>query len=173
MKIRLAAPLTVDSIVDGPGLRTVIWTQGCIHACSNCHNPDTHDLLGGYEVDTEDIIRQIRNVKLQQGITLSGGEPFLQARALVPVAKEAKMLGLSVWAYTGFLWEQLNNKRHVQHNDFQQLLRHTDVLVDGKFVDKLRSVDLLYRGSVNQRIIDVQSSLGKERPILLEQYMKT
>lgn len=90
MKIRLSSDITFDSIVDGPGLRAVIWTQGCVHNCIGCHNPQTHNLYDGYEVDTTDIIDKIKHLKLQRGITLSGGEPFLQPEALEEIAKEAR-----------------------------------------------------------------------------------
>ena len=102
MNLRLASDLTLDSIVDGPGLRMVIWTQGCIHHCYKCHNPQTHRLDGGIIVNTDYIIREIKKLKLHRGITLSGGEPFLQAGALSQVAKSAKEYGLDVWCYTGF-----------------------------------------------------------------------
>ncbi|MGL5641066.1 MAG: 4Fe-4S single cluster domain-containing protein, partial [Paraclostridium sp.] len=90
MKIRLASPITIDSIVDGPGLRAVLWTQGCIHNCKGCHNSQTHDLLSGFEVDTSTISKEIEKLKLHRGVTLSGGEPFLQSEALAEVAKTCK-----------------------------------------------------------------------------------
>ncbi|MGN1400268.1 MAG: anaerobic ribonucleoside-triphosphate reductase activating protein [Bacillus sp. (in: firmicutes)] len=172
MEIRLAGPLTRDSIVDGPGLRTVIWTQGCIHQCKGCHNPATHDLNAGTIVQVEDVIEQIRNVKLQRGITLSGGDPMLQAASLVPIAREAKQLGLDVWCYTGFRWEQLMNERAMDHQARLQLLSYIDVLIDGRFVEELKSVDLRFRGSSNQRIIDVSQSLKTGMPVLVEEYMQ-
>ena len=107
MKIRLASELSYDSIVDGPGLRMVIWTQGCIHNCYGCHNPQTHKLDGGIVIDTSYIINEMNKLKLQRGITLSGGEPFLQAKALSEIAKYAKSINLDVWCYTGFTYEQL------------------------------------------------------------------
>ena len=112
MKIRVSSDITFDSIVDGPGLRMVIWTQGCMHNCIGCHNPQTHSLCGGYEVDTKDIINTIKDLKLQKGITLSGGEPFLQAEALEEIAKEAKKYKLDVWSYTGFTFEELLDKNN-------------------------------------------------------------
>ena len=172
MRIRLAAPLTVDSIVDGPGLRTVIWTQGCIHNCKGCHNPQTHDMNGGFVVDSEEIIAQLKKIKLQKGITLSGGDPFLQASCLVPVARAAKELGMDVWAYTGFKWEQLLNPKHTFHTDFMNLLECIDVLVDGRFIESQKSPGLLFRGSSNQRIIDVGKSLNQKGLFLMEEYMQ-
>ena len=94
MKIRLASPITRDSIVDGPGLRAVIWAQGCFHHCPGCHNPCTHNPFGGFEMDTADVIEQIRSLRLQKGITLSGGEPFLQPLPLAEIARAARLRGL-------------------------------------------------------------------------------
>ncbi|WP_330637432.1 4Fe-4S single cluster domain-containing protein [Paraclostridium sordellii] len=111
MKIRLASPITLDSIVDGPGLRAVLWTQGCNHNCKGCHNPQTHDILGGYEEDTDNINNEIRKLKLHRGITLSGGEPFLQSEALAEVAKTCKENNLDVWIYSGYTIEELLNKK--------------------------------------------------------------
>ncbi|MGM9924849.1 MAG: anaerobic ribonucleoside-triphosphate reductase activating protein [Bacillus sp. (in: firmicutes)] len=166
MKIRVAAPLMFDSIVDGPGLRMVLWTQGCPHRCKGCHNPQTHTMDGGFELGVEEIIASIRSSKLQRGITLSGGEPFLQACALQQVALEAKKCGLDVWAYTGYKWEQLLNKRNPLHEEYLSLLRHVDVLVDGRFIEEQKSHELLFRGSANQRIIDVPASLDSKSVIL-------
>ncbi len=90
MKIRLAAPMTIESIVDGPGLRAVLWTQGCTHNCKGCHNPQTHDLNGGFEVDIQELYEQIQNLKLHKGVTFSGGEPFLQSEALIELAKACR-----------------------------------------------------------------------------------
>lgn len=171
MKVRLASPITYDSIVDGPGLRMVIWTQGCIHNCDGCHNPQTHALDAGYELDHEELIQQLKESRLQKGITLSGGDPFLQAKALIPVAAEAKKLGLDVWAYTGFCWEFLmhpNNPSHIEHFE---LLQYVDTLVDGRFMKEKKSVDLTFRGSSNQRIIDVQKSLKEKVIICRAEYM--
>ena len=171
MKVRLASPITYDSIVDGPGLRMVIWTQGCIHNCEGCHNPQTHDLNAGFWLDHEQIIEQIKKTKLQKGITLSGGDPFLQAKALIPITAEAKKLGLDVWAYTGFRWEFLmhpNNPSHIEH---YELLTYVDTLVDGRFMKEKKSVDLIFRGSSNQRIIDVQKSLQEKEIICRAEYM--
>lgn len=170
MKLRLAAPLSIDSIVDGPGLRMVIWTQGCKHNCRGCHNPQTHDLSGGYEIDSVNIIEQIHSTKLQKGITLSGGEPFLQAEALIAIAQAAKQLGQDVWAYTGFIWEQLHSASN-PHRQYQlELLRSVDVLVDGRFMEQKKSIQLRYCGSSNQRIIDVQASLDLGCVILHKAY---
>lgn len=173
MKIRISSPLTFDSIVDGPGLRMVIWTQGCIHNCKGCHNPQTHTLNEGYEVDSKEVIEKIKSLKLQRGITLSGGEPFLQPEALEEVAKEAKSRGLDVWAYTGFTFEQLLDKNNKSYFKNLNLLRQVDVLVDGKFIEEKKNISLKFRGSSNQRIIDVSRSLKNNAVFLNEQYYES
>lgn len=152
MQIRLASPLIFDSIVDGPGLRTVIFTQGCKRHCPGCHNPITHALDGGKLYDLEEIKSQLAAAKMQQGITLSGGEPFLQAAACCELAKFAHSLGLNVWAFSGFLHEELAAGTPEQ----QALLKQVDVLVDGPFKLELRTLDLLFKGSSNQRTLKLK-----------------
>lgn len=167
MNIRLASDLQPDSIVDGPGIRTVIWTQGCSHNCEGCQNPSTHDFNGGFSVNVEDVKKELDSLLGQQGITLSGGDPMFQAKACAEIAKHAKEIGLNVWCYTGFTFEQaLKNK------DMLELLKYTDVLVDGKFDKSQFSLNLDFRGSRNQRIIDVQKSLEEKKPVIIEKYMK-
>ena len=167
MKIRLAAYLQPDSIVDGEGVRTVIWTQGCPHACPGCQNPGTHDFDGGALFDVNEVIDELKTIKNQDGITLSGGDPVCQSEACYEISKEAHEMGLNVWCYTGFTYEQmlLNPKT-------RRLLEQIDVLVDGKFVLEEKSYDLYFRGSRNQRIIDVPKSLEEEKVVLIDKYMK-
>ena len=107
MQIRLANPLQKDSVVDGPGIRMVVWTQGCPHHCKNCHNPETHSFEGGFITDTNLIIDEIKNSELQDGLTFSGGDPMMQPLPCLEIAKFAKEMGLNVWCYTGFLFEKL------------------------------------------------------------------
>jgi len=172
MKIRLASPMTRDSIVDGPGLRAVIWTQGCFHNCLGCHNPCTHNPFGGFEMDTADLIAQLDSLHLQQGLTLSGGEPFLQARALAEVARAAHRRGLNVWAFTGFTFEQLTNRKNPSWADRMALLEQIDVLVDGRFERDKRDLSLRFRGSSNQRILDVKKSLAVQSACVIAEYMQ-
>ncbi|CEN26648.1 anaerobic ribonucleoside-triphosphate reductase activating protein [Paraclostridium sordellii] len=172
MKIRLASPITLDSIVDGPGLRAVLWTQGCNHNCKGCHNPQTHDILGGYEEDTDNINNEIIKLKLHRGITLSGGEPFLQSEALAEVAKTCKKNNLDVWIYSGYTIEELLNKKNSSYFNNLNLLRNVDVLVDGRFIEAKRDISLKFRGSSNQRIIDVKKTLETKQVHLHEEYMK-
>lgn len=172
MKLRLSSSIMFDSIVDGPGLRMVIWTQGCIHNCYGCHNPQTHSLTSGYEVECEEIIGKLKESRLQKGITLSGGEPFLQPVPLALIAKEAKKMNMDVWAYTGFEFEYLLSKKNTKYKDIMKLLKYVDILVDGKFEMDKKDIDLIYRGSSNQRIIDVQRSLKNGKTILSYEYME-
>lgn len=167
MKIRLAADLQRDSIVDGPGIRTVLWTQGCPHHCKGCHNQQTWALDGGLLVDVEDVKLSLNELQGQDGITLSGGDPVFQPEACTEIAKHAKSIGLSVWCYTGYLFEKmLTNPKQ------RALLDYVDVLVDGPFILEEKSLDLYFKGSRNQRIIDVKQSLIKNEVILVEKYAK-
>lgn len=163
MKIRLAADLQTDSIVDGLGIRTVIWTQGCSHNCKGCHNPSTHDFKGGELIEIDDVLDAIEDLQGQTGITLSGGDPFFQSKQCAILAKKAHELNMDVWAYTGFVYEDLikSNKK-----DILELLSEIDVLIDGKFEISKKSLDCPFRGSSNQRIIDVKKSLENHEIIL-------
>ena len=170
MEIRLAAPIQYDSIVDGEGMRAVLWTQGCPHNCEGCHNPMTHDFKGGFLTDTEELQQELKdNIKYQDGLTLSGGDPFMQAKAVCEIAKFVKGLNKNVWAYTGFTFEQLMDISKIKP-EILELLNNVDVLVDGKFVKSLKSLDLYYMGSRNQRVIDVKKSLKENRVVLIEKY---
>ena len=146
-----------DSIVDGPGLRFVVFAQGCVHNCVGCHNPETHDISGGEEKSVEEIIADMRKNPLTDGLTLSGGEPFLQASACATIARAAKTDGLNVWTYSGWTYEQLCAMAQ-SDEDCAALLNLTDVLVDGKFDNTKRSLDLRFRGSSNQRLIDMNAT---------------
>lgn len=156
--IRLAAPLTYDSIVDGPGLRMVLWTQGCPHACTGCHNPETWDCLGGYLEEVDTVIQEMKQHKLQSGLTISGGEPLLQVEALLPIVKVAKEIGLNIWLYTGFCYEDI-----IKNTQVSDILQYVDVLVDGPFIQELKSYELVFKGSSNQRVIDVKETMHNNR----------
>ena len=155
MKIRIAGTVN-DSIVDGPGLRFSVFTQGCPHHCPGCHNPETHDPMGGREADTEEIIAKMKKNPLLSGLTLSGGDPMMQPAACAEIAKAAHASGLNVWTYTGYTWEKLMEENDP---DRMELLRQSDVLVDGPFILAQRSLELDFCGSKNQRLIDVAASL--------------
>lgn len=149
MKLKIAG-IVDDSIVDGEGVRLTVFTQGCPHHCHGCHNPQTWSLDGGHEIDTEEVVQKLKENPLLSGITFSGGEPFLQPAPLAEIARAAHKLGLDVWSYTGFTLEELEKR-----TDVQQLLNEVDVLVDGPYVEALRDLTLRFRGSSNQRIIDL------------------
>ena len=165
MKISLSG-VTGDSIVDGPGIRLTIFTQGCPHNCLGCHNPQTHDPNGGSWGDTEDILAAAAENPLLDGITLSGGDPFMQPVPCLELAKGAHKIGLNVWTYTGYTWEAL-----WQENDPEKiaLLKESDVLIDGPFLLAERSLELKFKGSRNQRTIDVKKSLEAGEVILWEE----
>ena len=155
MKVRLASNLQSDSIVDGDGIRTVIWFQGCNHHCRECQNHETWNFDGGMDVDIEAIKEQLKKLKYQTGITLSGGDPFFQASAAAEIAKFAHSIGLNVWTYTGFTYDEIINA----NDEKMELLKNTDVLVDGRFEIDKKSLACKFRGSTNQRVIDVKKSL--------------
>lgn len=173
MYVRIAG-IVRDSVVDGPGLRFVIFTQGCFHRCKGCHNPDTHDPEGGKLVSTDEIIKLVNKTKLIRGVTFSGGEPFLHAKALAFLAKKFKSHGLSIVTYSGFLFEELLELSK-QNLDVQALLHKTDLLIDGPYDWTKRDLRLPFRGSANQRLIDVRESLKMGTAILqkMEEYIKT
>lgn len=146
------AGLADDSIVDGPGLRLAVFVQGCFHNCPGCHNPETHDPSGGRLCALEEILAIYTDNPLLDGITFSGGEPFLQAFALAKLAALIHARGGSVMTYTGYVFEELVKGSHIPPGS-QSLLEGTDILVDGPYMDAMRSLDLEYRGSSNQRLL--------------------
>ncbi|WP_458407016.1 4Fe-4S cluster-binding domain-containing protein, partial [Anaerotignum sp.] len=143
------------------------FTQGCPHHCPGCHNPQTHDPNGGSWGDTDDIIAAMAENPLLDGITLSGGDPFMQPVECTELAKGAHRCGLNVWTYTGYTWEAL-----FAENDPNKiaLVKESDVLVDGPFIMAERSLELKFCGSRNQRLIDVKKSLQAGKIILWEEY---
>lgn len=165
MKIRLASDITKDSIVDGPGLRAVVWTQGCPHKCVGCHNPQTHDTCGGLEIEVGEIINDITSLKLHKGITLSGGEPLAQAEACTEIAKAAKRKNMDVWVYTGYTFDKIIKAANTYRSDWAEMLKYADVIVDGPFMKELHNPLLKFKGSSNQRVIDVKRSLAFGRVI--------
>ena len=145
-----------ESIVDGPGFRFVIFVQGCPHHCPGCHNPQSHDFDGGYTVTEDELFDAIKENRHLAGVTFSGGEPFCQPEKLARLGKRVKEeLGKTVMTYTGYTLEQLREKHDAGTN---ALLDVTDILVDGRYVEKLRDLTLLFRGSENQRVIDMNKT---------------
>lgn len=153
-----------ESIVDGPGIRLVVFSQGCPHKCKGCHNPATHDPNGGYESSVENIINAIKQNPLLQGVTLSGGDPFMQAEAFAELAHRVHELGLNVITYTGYTMEQLV-KGLRKYPQWERLLRNTDTLVEGPFILEKRSLLLKFRGSSNQRVIDPIATLDSGKVV--------
>lgn len=165
MKLKIAGTAN-DSIVDGPGIRFTVFTQGCPHKCRGCHNPGTHDPEGGEWIDTEDLLKKIQVNPLLDGVTFSGGEPFCQAEALAELGRQIKALGLNIVTYTGYTFERLYEER--EKNNFGKLLEVTDFLVDGPFILEEKDWEIKFRGSRNQRYIDCQASLKEGRAVEIE-----
>ena len=164
-ELRLSAPVQFDSIVDGEGLRAVVWTQGCPHGCPGCHNPQTHPFDGGTSVASEILLKQLKAHFYLDGVTFSGGEPMAQAAACGELAQAVHQLGMNVWCYTGYTWEAL---MEAQDPDQRMFLEQIDVLIDGPFLLAQKSLNLRFRGSANQRLIDVKASLKAQRVVLAE-----
>lgn len=156
------AGLIPESIVEGPGLRMVVFFQGCLHHCPGCHNPQTWNFAAGESIRIGEILRQFSSNPLLQGITLSGGDPFFQAAAAASLAGEVHDLGKDVWTYTGFTWESFLKE---QDPNRLWLLNSSDVLVDGPFILSKKTTTLPFIGSTNQRIIDIQSSFRQNSVI--------
>lgn len=156
-----------DSIVDGVGFRFTLFTQGCPHGCEGCQNPQTHDFSGGKEMSVGEIVDELLSNPLTDGITFSGGEPFCQAADCAKIAEIARDSRLNVWTYTGYTFEQLIEMSKTD-KDTEKLLLLTDVLVDGKFILSEKTYDAPWRGSRNQRLIDVPASLKADKVILWE-----
>ena len=165
-KMRIAG-LVQDSIVDGPGFRFVVFAQGCLMHCDGCHNPETWDPNGGSEKPESEIISEMLGNKLTDGLTLSGGEPFLQPVQCVVIASAAKENGLNVWAYSGYTFEEILIIADTTPA-VGSLLNLTDVLIDGRFIAVQKAMALRWRGSKNQRVLDVAKSLAAGKAVELE-----
>lgn len=152
-----------DSITDGPGLRFVIFTQGCPHKCDGCHNPQTHSFEAGNYVEIDDLFLMIEKNVLLTGVTFSGGEPVCQAKELIPLAKKIKANHLELAIYSGYTFEELIKMNNEYVNE---LLSFCDILVDGKFVKELKSLNFKFKGSANQRVIDLPKSLHQKTAVL-------
>lgn len=144
-----------ESIVDGPGFRYVVFTQGCPHGCPGCHNPQTHDFNGGTLIDPLSLLPEIEENPLLAGVTLSGGEPFVQPEALLPLAREIKTRGLHLLAFSGYTYEQLQELA-TSRKAVGELLRLCDTLIDGPYIEEQRDLTLQFRGSANQRVLQLR-----------------
>lgn len=155
MDIRIAGVIP-ESIVDGPGIRYTVFTQGCYHNCPGCHNPQTHDPEKGYNKDIDVIINEIKKDPLITGLTISGGEPFLQVPAILELTKRAQAIGLDVLIYTGYTYEEL-----IALNDemVKEVLMTANYLIDGRFELDKKSYTLEFKGSSNQRLIDLKKTI--------------
>ena len=153
-----------DSIVDGPGIRYAVFVQGCPHNCPDCHNPGSHDFNGGYLKDIDELASEIKSNPLLDGVTFSGGEPFCSAPELCALADKLQM---HVVCYTGYLFEELISNAN-KENHWRELLDRIDILVDGPFERKNKSYELLFKGSSNQRIIDVKKSISSNSVVLAD-----
>ena len=155
MKVRIAG-IIPDSLTNGPGIRMVIFSQGCKHHCKECHNPHTWDLGKGYEIEIDELEQIIKRNKLISGVTLSGGDPFEQEDSFYVLCRRLKRLGLNIWCYTGYTFEKIKDSK---------LLGAIDVLVDGKFEKDNTLNAKKFTGSTNQRIIDVVESIKSGKVI--------
>ncbi len=154
-----------ESIVDGPGIRTVIFAQGCPRRCEGCQNPQSHPFGTGQDQTVDELYARVRRDPLVRGVTFSGGEPFSQAAPFAALAARLKAAGYEVAAYTGYTFEELYAGTQAQ----RELLAQLDILVDGEFILARRNLDLRFRGSDNQRILDVPKSLAEGRAVWTRQ----
>ncbi len=154
-----------ESIVDGPGIRYALFVQGCPHHCPGCHNPQTHAFEGGRITSVDAAREDILTRRYIKALTLSGGEPFCQAEALYELVKPLKEQGFHLMCYSGYTFEELLGKPEVM-----PLLSQLDLLVDGRFVEAEKNIDLRFRGSANQRVLDVPASLAAKAPVWCEKY---
>jgi anaerobic ribonucleoside-triphosphate reductase activating protein len=158
MQIRLSGPIERDSIVNGDGLRAVLWTQGCPNHCPGCQNPETWDFEGGFLVDIEEVKKELRALKGQTGITFCGGEPFVQPEACKEIADFCRNeLGWNVWSFSGFTYEEIEKYGGAAW----EFLKSLDALIDGRFILAERDLSLKFRGSRNQRILHLEYGTGK------------
>lgn len=167
MKNLRIAGVVNESIVDGKGIRYTIFVQGCPHHCEGCHNPQTHDFSGGNEITIQQLLKDIQKDPLLSGVTFSGGEPFCQPEALAALGNEIKALGLDITIYSGYTFEELWLMSE-KNKAIRELLEIADILIDGKFILEQKSLMLKFRGSKNQRIIDVPKSITAGKAIETE-----
>lgn len=154
-----------ESIVDGPGIRYAVFVQGCPHHCPGCHNPQTHPFEGGRAVDVQEVFQEFQANPILKGITLSGGEPFCQAAALAALARLVHGAGKDVVTFTGYTYEQLTAWEDL---GVQALLAETDLLIDGPFLQEEKDLELRFRGSGNQRLIDMGQTRKAGKLVLLD-----
>ena len=164
--IRLSG-IAYESLVNGPGMRRIFFAQGCKHNCKDCFNKDTHDFYGGEERNIDSLIEDTLGNPILSGVTFSGGDPWEQADKFAYMAKAFKEKQLNVWSYTGYTFEYIIEHQN-EHEGWTELLNNIDVLVDGKFEVNKQQDGLKFRGSTNQRIIDIKESLKLNKIITIE-----
>ncbi|MDR2909503.1 MAG: anaerobic ribonucleoside-triphosphate reductase activating protein [Oscillospiraceae bacterium] len=167
-KIRIAGTVS-QSVVDGPGLRFVVFTQGCPHRCPGCHNPETHDFAAGGEASAEALLAAMDKNPLLMGATISGGEPVCQAAALLPFARAVVSRGKDVVLFTGYTFEELLEKQR-EDESLGELLRCVRLVIDGRFELERRDLTLRFRGSCNQRVLDMPASLREGAAVWAQGY---
>lgn len=166
--IRIAG-IVRESIVDGPGIRFVVFCQGCPHHCKGCHNGLTHDFSGGYDCEVSKILAAIDANPLLDGVTFSGGEPACQPEGFLALAKEIKKRKLDIIMYSGYTFEELVLMAD-ENSALKELLNLVDILIDGKYEESLRDLTLSFRGSKNQRVLDLETSLNQGVPVVKENF---
>ena len=157
-QVRLSG-IAYESLVNGPGIRRVFFSQGCKHNCEGCFNPDTHDFNGGEDRDMDELIEEVEDNPMLKGITFSGGDPFERAEEFAYMARCFKAQGLNIWSYTGYTYEFIMNSLD-SRPEWGEFLKYIDILVDGRFEEDKKDETIRFRGSNNQRIIDVQESMN-------------
>ena len=160
------AGIAYESLVNGPGMRRVFFAQGCKHKCKGCFNPETHSFEGGKIMDMDKLINDVLDNPMLKGVTFSGGDPIEQAHSFSYMAKAFKNSNLDIWCYTGYTFEELLEAMKVD-TSIKELLNNIDVLVDGKFEINNKKEGLKYKGSSNQRIIDVKKSLDTGEVVVI------
>lgn len=162
--------ITTDDMLNGDGLRTVLWVSGCSLRCKNCHNSQTHDFNSGIPFDDNAMTELLEelNKPYISGLTLSGGHPLEPQNAdeILKIVKRVKMVfpHKNIWIYSGYIWEDI-----ITNPKLAEIMKYCDILVDGKYIDKLRDVTLAFRGSSNQRIINIQKSIAANKVVLWEE----
>lgn len=167
-KLRIAG-VVKESIVDGPGIRFVVFCQGCPHGCPGCHNAVTHDFDGGYDCSIETILKEIDRNPLLSGVTFSGGEPVCQPEGFLALAEGVKERGLDIIMYSGYTFEEISAMAK-ERKPLKELFSRIDILIDGRYMESQRDLTLRFRGSRNQRVIDVKSSLKQGKVVLSEKF---
>lgn len=163
--VRLAG-IAYESLVNGPGMRRVFFAQGCKHKCKGCFNPETHSFEDGEIMDMDKLIKDVLDNPLLKGVTFSGGDPIEQAHSFAYMAKAFKNYNLNIWCYTGYTFEKLLEVMKVD-TAISELLNNIDVLVDGRFEINNKEEGLRFRGSTNQRIINVKESLNQNKVVIM------